>query len=267
VFHYIEDPFSSNIDSNHWQSTLAPLGIEVAAYRVHCAGYSAAKVSAAISHTLDLVEQDALVADAVLVLHELGFDYTGKRAFVREVLIPNIEFEADVGDLSAIEYQDALIGRLEIAHDAPSTRLPKFTRCYFTVIQGRTGDTDLPPDRFVDCVVEEFGDEASTTNAFLELALPMGTRVLLTVLKKIYAQRGRGRRESALLRGLDHRARPYVNPVLALLRREGFLTKARMGEHTVWLPVRSADAQRRANRILSAPHVSNDSLVLQAGDL
>ena len=46
----------------------------------------------------------------------------------------------------------------------------------------------------------------------------LGVRVCLTVLKKLYEQRGAGRKENALHRGLDGHARRLVPDVLQSFR-------------------------------------------------
>lgn len=80
---------------------------------------------------------------------------------------------------------------------------------------------DLPSEVFDDdCDFEEFSDARTNADIF-ELQLPEGTKVLLTVLKKLFMQRGSGRRESAFTRGLDHRARRLVPDVLDLIKRKG----------------------------------------------
>jgi hypothetical protein len=161
-------------------------------------------------------------------------------------------------DLNAVEFQDCIFGVLELASDIPASHLPRFTRCYIARCEGRTGEADLPHAAFVECTFDEFENTARTTNAILSLAIPLSTRVMLTVLKKLYAQSGNGRKESALFRGLDLRAQQIVPEVLQLLKREGLATRSRQNDDAIWLPVRGGDARRRVLRMLAAPAASND---------
>ncbi|MGH8103555.1 MAG: hypothetical protein ACREJQ_03435, partial [bacterium] len=133
-------------------------------------------------------------------------------------------------------------------------------------LKGRTatGIRDLPDGRFHDCNADAFENPAKTTNDILALQLPLGTRVILTILKKIYAQRGRGRRESAIYRGLDTRAQQLVPDALALLKKEGFVTKSKQGMHDIWLPTKSADARSRALKMLATPNTSEDPVLKQS---
>src|SRR5207245_1995834 len=103
--------------------------------------------------------------------------------------------------------------------------------------------------------------------AILSLSLPLGTRVLLTALKKLYAQSGSGRRESAFIKGLDLRAQQLVPDALALLRKRGFVTRTQQRGQIVWLPTKSSDIRTRALALLASPHLSSDALVVESRDL
>jgi hypothetical protein len=118
---------------------------------------------------------------------------------------------------------------------------------------------------FHDCVVDAFVTGTGTTNQVLDLQLPLGVRVLITVLKKLFERRGRGRKENALYRGLDYRARRLVPDVLQLLKANAVAFPCRRGMETIWLPDRSARA--RAGKIISSPSAKDDPLVTAAAGL
>lgn len=268
VFTYIENPYGrvyKNLDS--WQTTLSTLGAEVAAYRFHIRGYELGKLTAALERAAELARGETLCADIFLVLRVLNIGYDGSNIYIRGVLIPEIGFESDVKGFRPIELQDCIVGRCELPHDVSDDQLPRFLRCHFGVIEGRAGPQDLPPEVFVSCTVDEFENPAQTTNAILSLSLPLGSRVLLTILKKLYAQRGSGRRESALYRGLDPRAQAVVPVCLDLLKKFGFAGESRQGDQAIWLPTKAADARKRAYSILAAPVSSEDPVVLASRDL
>ena len=267
IFTFIGSPFSHCIDTEGWQNALSPLGSEVAAHRSAMAGYSAAKIGAALKHAYETETSFTLCADVFLVLNELGASYSESTVFLKGVLIPELRLEGASVDHHNIELQDSIIGRLELSPEVDKAHLPRFVRSYFGVIEGRTGAKDLPPEAFVDCTVEAYEDSARTTAAILDLPLPLGTKVILTILKKLYAQAGAGRRESALYRGLDVRAQERVPEALNLLRREGFVTRSRQGAQSVWLPAKSSDLRKRALSILAGPSISQDPLVTTSANL
>jgi AraC-like DNA-binding protein len=260
VFRYVENPYTSDIDSSDWQSALPPLGLEVAALRCSAAKFPLTKVSAALEHCSGR-DQDTLAADLALTLQYLNASYEGASVYIRDALVPEILLSEGSGNITRVEFQDCIVSHLEMDYQVNAEQIPMFRRCYFTSVEGRTGERDLPSSKFIECVFDEFEDEAQTTNALLDLSLPLGTKVLLTVLKKLYAQRGKGRRESALFRGLDHRAQRHIPTIISLLKREGFISKAHLGNQTVWLPTKGADTKKRALRILAAPNTVSDPLL------
>jgi hypothetical protein len=267
IIRYIESPFTTTLDCATWQSTLSMLGIDVVAVKSASAGFSGPMVAAALEQAAQDPEHGSLAADLLLVIQQLGVEYRGSRLFVREAIIPEMSLSSQSGNTARVELQDCVIISLELEHDAGDESLPSFVRCYFTRVDGRSGTDDLPARRFIDCEFEEFENPAATTKALMDLSLPLGSKVLLTALKKLYAQSGKGRRESALHRGLDHRAKEYVPGVLALMRKEGFSVRARIRDQTVWFPAKDPEVRRRALRMLAAPVASGDPMLKEAASL
>jgi hypothetical protein len=267
VFAFIEDPFGPQLDPEPWQNTLFPLGAEVAACRCFKAGFQVGKIVFAAKHAQGLFRCDTLCADIFMVLMLSGLSWNEPNLFINEVLIPYLLLENSEQDLNAIHFQNSIIGVLEVSPGLAWNKTPRFSRCHFGLVGGFAGQTDLPDQVFADVTIDSFENTAQTTNAILSLSLPLGTRVLLTILKKLYAQRGSGRRESALYRGLDPRARQLVPEVLKLLRGDGFVVKSRLGEEAVWLPSKSSDARRRVLSLMAAPTSSADPLLAKSRDL
>ena len=97
----------------------------------------------------------------------------------------------------------------------------------------------------------------------LQAQQPLGVRVLLTTLKKLYLQSGSGRKNSALFRGLDQRGRALVPEIIQLLKSEGLIIKA--GDDEIWIPTRSESL--RVKQIMAAPFASRDALIIKASKL
>jgi hypothetical protein len=261
---FIDNPYAQDLDSRTWQSSLFTLGAEVAAHRA--AGLKPGKMTAALLRASELSKGDTLCADLVLIMVAAGASYDGPNVFLKDVLIPQLDLDVS-SDLRSVEFQDCIFSSLELQSDISVERLPRFVRCYFGEVCGRTGPADMPAEVFIDCIVDTFDNVAQTTKDILGLELPLSTKVLLTVLKKLFAQRGSGRRESALYRGLDARSKELVPRALALLRKHGFAVRTRQSEKFVWLPTKSSEYRRRALSALAAPNASQDPLLLESFDL
>lgn len=267
VVRFIDNPFSFDLKgSSEWQSTLGQLGREVAAYACHNKKYNPAKIATAAQYVSQAKDYSVLCADIIQVTQEMGYGYKGEPIYIKDTLLSEASFGDEGEDFSGINYQNCLFQRLEMAAEANADQLPHFFGCYFGLIEGRVSKSDLPPGVFDDhCTFDGFGDSAATTAGIMSLSLPLGVRVLLTILKKLYLQPGSGRKESALFRGLDYRARPLVHDVLQLLRREQLAVRSTVGEDVVWLPARSEGM--RIRRLVSAPMTSGDPLLARVEHL
>ena len=267
VVRFIEDPFSFQIENlTTWQATLNQLGIELAARRCQVSHFNEGKVRTALQQSSKEHEYDVLRMDLIQVSKEMGFGGSNLPIRISGIVIRDASFGEAGLDFSLVAFRDCLFQRLEIDAFSDDSVLPKFYECYVGVLDGRVSQSDLPKGVFDgDCTFDSFGESSQNTAAILRLPLSTGAKVLLTILKKLYLQPGAGRRQSALFRGLDNRARILVPEVLELLVKEGLTVRSTLGEEAVWLPIRSEAA--RVHRLLSSPMGSNDTLLQQANSI
>jgi hypothetical protein len=72
----------------------------------------------------------------------------------------------------------------------------------------------------------------------MSLELDLDDKVALTILYKVYARKGSGRKDSALQRGLEPSIRDRVGPVRSRLVSLGYLATASRGSVTLYLQVK-----------------------------
>lgn len=260
---FAENPYDPGIFPASLECAAGPLGVSIAAIKFHDQSFSDSKLTAAIERACTLAN-NYLAADLVCATIEARREIAAE-IYVKDVLIQEAEFSADIPYAARVHFQDCLFAELELDPEVDASALPRFQRCFIGTLEGRVSVNDLPPGVFEDCIFDAFATGAATTNQVLDLSIPLGVRVLITVLKKLFERRGRGRKENALYRGLDHRARRLVPDVLQLLKSEAIAYPARRAADTVWLPDRAARA--RAGRIAASPSASTDSLVVEAARL
>ena len=182
------------------------------------------------------------------------------------LLIPELEIDSANMDLSRLRFQDCFFSRVELDPEVDTTKIPSFHECFINELEGRVSAVDLPAEKFdTKCVIENFTGTTKTTSEVLTLDLPLGTRVCLTILKKLYEQSGSGRKENALHRGLDHRARRLVPDVLQILQSEGLALSYKTRGATIWLPDRGSRV--RVGRMIAAPTDKNSSVLRKCGEL
>jgi hypothetical protein len=245
-------------DLRDWDFLLEDLGVDVVLHRLKASGHPVGQASAALAIAVREAKNSGLAADLMRVVLAGGGKIIKPAPILSEFVIPSlvIAVDADAGDSLL---NDCIIQRLEFADGYSDEGVPRFVRCHFEVVEGATATTDLPAGRFEHCTFGTFSDSASNTNSILELRLSAYARVVLTILKKIYTQRGRGRKESALVRGLDSNLRSFVAPALAKLQSEDMVISAKSGKETIWLPVKAS--QRRALQLLASPMSTKDALL------
>ena len=242
---------------------MGQLGIDVAIHHLQQAKLSAGKVTTAIrSASKHEVGQLALDLCRVALDAELSIDTD---IYLSGLTVPSLELISGSANTSKLVFQECYFLRLEIDSNVDVSKLPKFQGCYIgELVYGGPGQ--LPPGLFDEhCIVDATETPDTTTDEILGLALSVGTRVLLTVLQKLYRQRGRGRKEGALFRGLDHRDRRVVPDVLRLLQTEGLAIPNKSGGEIVWLPTRRS--LRRVGRIMSSPRAEIDPVIRSAEQL
>ena len=255
---YIEHPFDfPSAVLARIESGTGDLGISLAQHTAERGQLSAGRLNTAIDQATRY-SCSYMIVD--LVRLALSADIGLERSIALEgLVIPELDLGGRDADLSGVRFIDCLFSRVGLDSSRDATKWPTFRACVVEALEGRVSRHDLPVETFdEECVIETFVESAETTASVLTLDLPLGTRVCLTVLKKIYEQSGSGRRENALYRGMDHRARRLVPNVLQVLQSEKLIIPYRRKGDRIWLAGRD---RRRAARIIAAPTGGTDSVL------
>lgn len=267
VVAFIEDPYGTDVDSfRSAECGLGSIGVGLCIEKTRN-HVPLGKLMAAVSKASGTDGVAPLSLDLARIAIDIGAKFeTGIR--ICDILIPLLELHAGIGDCSNLTFQDCYFSRLDLDPELLISKMPRFESCYFVQIDSRSSRADLPKGVFSEtCEFENFSEAPDTTDAIGAMDLPVSEKVLLTILKKIFVQSGSGRKENALLRGLDHNARRLVPPILLLLQSEGVIMPYRRGgiDMTIWVPDRGQRA--RVARIIESPHTCGDALLKRADQL
>lgn len=266
IVEYIKNPYGPDTPPfTDAECSLGELGVEIASLRIEAANCSPGLGNAALKRAEKTGRSPVLLSDLVRVAIQREWP-VDEDVYINGVVVPTLSLQNHGVSYRHVNFQDCYFKRLEIETDVTSNTAPRFVRCYFAEIDGRVSQADLPSDVFdPECLFDSFPTAAETTDAILNLDLPLGTKVLLSILKKLYKQRGSGRKESALIRGLDHHGRRLVPDILRLLESESLAIQYKRGTLLIWLPVR--DAMARVGRIIASPTGYNDPIVNKCATL
>jgi hypothetical protein len=198
------------------------------------------------------------VASALVLLDPA--DQAGLNIYVREGTFTSLDLTAVA--VKRLDINDSIIQRL-IFPATPENNI-SISNSTVSEAEGVTSKQGLP-SWVVDCTVGKYQD-ASTVKQIRGIKLKDAHKILVTILRKIFFQRGAGRQEDALLRGLGQidsggQSRKILNKLL----EEG-LIKTFPGDHgPVYAKV--VAAQPRVGRMLAELNMSSDPLWVWAGSL
>lgn len=157
---------------------------------------------------------------------------------------PYLESTLGEGDLSWIWFHDCLIETLEVPRSLALSDAPRFQSCAITKLVGLPWSADLVETIFHDTTVERVTDTTITTSSLIsDASLEANDRIALTILKKIYAQTGSGRRIEALTRGVGKEHKNRAAKIAEQLVKSGFIAIVRSGNQRLAVPVRSQKAK------------------------
>ncbi|MYQ53584.1 MULTISPECIES: NACHT domain-containing protein [unclassified Streptomyces] len=234
---YDEHPLSSVAS---WVTTAGDLGIEAAAGALQEQGASARAALAVASRRQNQGQYDSVLADMLRVVSALEPTEDGNRNTftVEGVIFDTLTLSNNDALARRINYQDCVIQTLDISMTEEGQPFPYFQRCLIGFLDGSSKIPAWLEGNFIDCDIEQFSQQSQTTAGIMQLNLDPRAKVALTILKKIYSQRGSGRKESALSRGLDQASRNLVASVVASLVSEGWVYRNTSGKTALYLPVK-----------------------------
>jgi len=236
-----------------WVTSASQLGIDVASRSLVELSTARGIARAAAMRRQSENRFDAVLADTVRVADTLPStkDKQKQGYLIEGVIFDYLSPDETHPELAKATLQDCAIDNLDIGSLEDADDCPSFQSCIIGFLEGAGAIPQWLTSKFTDCEIERFSDQLQTTSGIMQLTLPPEQRVALTILKKVYSQRGSGRRESALSRGLDQQGRTFVPVVLSALVNDGWLWRSSGRGETVYLPVKGR--RRDALRALDMP--------------
>lgn len=181
------------------------------------------------------------------------------------IAIDEVDLSDGEYDGCSIVFAGCLIDRVILPLPEDTNANIKFSDCLIGRVEGRVSSSDLSKSQFVECEVGEFTDEYNVNSEILDSSLPLGVRVLIVTLRKLFTQGGSSRLESALYRGLDQRSKMLVPEVIALLLRHKFIVETgRKGKVTY---AGTKTKRGDALGIIQSPNVSSSTIVKECMNL
>lgn len=248
-------------DFPSWKYVLPDAGIDVLAEQIRGRHVNAGLVQTATEECAKYaVGGNILAWELLMAASRLGLALDHAAVTIGGLDIEEISISDDTLVLSHATLEGCYVGRLLYSKPDSSVHRPAFRRCAFESVEGAVGLPDLDGTLFSsDCEFDRFESSVATNTDIRSLPIPLGVRVGLTMLRKLFLQRGHGRRESALLRGLGGKEREIAGRVLQVIRRERVASTLGGKLSEVWLPNRSMRSEVLA--ALANPHNMDRPLI------
>ncbi len=230
--------------SGSWTTASGGLVGEVAAAELAAHGAAANHCIGAIKARVRQGFLDAPLLEVARCADTMGAKFdSSSRLTISGVLVPYLNANGE-GLVGTATYSECLVDELDLAGlDLDSPTLPSFLNCAIHLLAGQTALPERLISQFHGSVIEQYSTREQTTDGILELRLPAAERVGLTILKKVFQQKGAGRKLSALSRGLPPQDRGLVAPALDRLVSLGYVTKSTAQSTDLVLPVRAKHTQ------------------------
>jgi hypothetical protein len=135
--------------------------------------------------------------------------------------------------------------------------------CLAERVIGVASPTVLPA--WIENLTDDKYDSTESISRIRQIGLDPAHEILATVIRKTFFQKGSGRKEEALVRGLGQVARRTVPQILNLLIREQILTRFRGKEGEVYAPNRKLAG--RMKQMLYELKTSNDPIWIEVSNL
>ncbi|MBV1691752.1 NACHT domain-containing protein [Novosphingobium sp. G106] len=262
---FIESPFVEHAGLEDIKRSLQPLGLSLTSEKIADAE---SKLSIALSQASKNPKLSITASDIIAIITEKGSAYKGDPIIISDANFDSITVDANI-NFSSLTFKSCVFSRVEMGRDSSKLEeenYPTFLDCVIDTLEGVVSRQDLPSDVLRgDTTVERYAAFAGTNNAILESTLPPAVKVLLTVLRKLFLQRGSGRQYSALNRGLPASASKYVEDIVSLIKSHNFAEEIHLDRRKIIIPNRGRSST--ALSIINGPNTSTDALLIAARSL
>lgn len=148
----------------------------------------------------------------------------------------------------------------ELAFPAKDFTNVQISNCLASKVSGISSPTALPS--WITGLEADQYDSVESVSRIRKIGLKPPQEILITIIRKTFFQKGSGRKEEALLRGLGTlAAKSMSSKIINVMIREGLLTSFKGSEGAVYSPVRANT--KRMQQILDELGGSSDPLWLE----
>lgn len=248
---YIKAPQSHHALSDEGMGVSATAGLagEVAAAELLAGGVAPNQCVAAMKARMQSSSLDGALLEIARCADGMGASGSLGQLYIHGTLIAYHEATGE-GYAGSAQFDGCLFEELDLQGlNSESKTLPRFQDCLVQNVLGVTGWPTCLEGRVNGTEASNFTSAAQTTDGILALKLDLEERIALTILRKVFVQKGSGRKLTALYRGVPGHYGDAVSRALERLKAMGFVQVSTSRREEIVLPVRTKAAA--VNEILA----------------
>lgn len=239
---------------------LADLGLELVVNKLNEGGRAFGHLCGALQQLSDRDSSNPVLIDYFNAIQIIEGESGKPRADICSIVISELILEDSDIDFSGVDFKDCYVSKC-IVSQTDISRLPRFDNCLFERLESHHDGVRLIDHMCSDSIVEDFAATFSGYEQYRKSSSDNKVMVLASILDKIFIQSRAGRLEGALKRGLALEQLFYVEAIIDILRKEGYVNKVRRRGETIWVPDLAYLGQVRS--ILRDPESSDADIVKQ----
>lgn len=259
---YVANPYNTShplTKSGPWNWVTGPISAAVAVLQLRDQSISPGQVMSTVKHRVDLLQFDAILYELCLVADfmEAQLKLLG-RPMVREIFIPSLTTGGGAF-IDYMQFNECVFESVDISESQPSTSsVPEFRNCLIQELVGLPSIPESLSNNFLGTEIDTFVSSSYTNAGILDLAIPAEDKVALTILRKVYKQKGSARMSSALTRGLPLQLREIVPQIIEDLISKGLLRQVTTRSGGLYGPIAA-----RRNEVLAVMDNPSDLKLLK----
>lgn len=261
VHSFIQSPHQVDLESfRNTQQCIGPISARVAYSRCRKVGSAHGVVMAALDvAATKQATAGNLAGDVLQVLlnYEEVSSHKSKLITISAAYFEELEFEPELFRNVSVHFDNCLFGELALGELVEEQNSISFSSCEISKLtcspRTQAGWVMIADKK---TKVGNFQAFSTTNDAIMNSSLPLGFRILKTILRKIFQQSGGGRVEGALFRGIGQVPHDQIRQILYLVEQHGLASPNRASKNVTWHANRTQ--ANRAAALIDAFNVPDD---------
>jgi len=197
---------------------------------------------------------------------QAGADYVAARLISGDAELNFENLSLDDAEISLLHFEDVVVKGLSLTNmhiqevhlENADVKGVFIDNCVIDRVIGISSRDKMPPSFGPKCEIEEF-DSALSSSRISTLSLTDSQKTLLAIVKKLFFQKGAGRRGEALLRGAEaYWDKKAADKVLHFMENEEIVRRAKGDQGVLYIPARRH--MKRMGLLISEQKQSADEL-------